>query len=177
MCSFRLSSLPARRLAAGAPLTFLCWPSSFQRTPANSPRFLAPRSFRLRVQKYYIFPYLQQLFSFFFNLSPSALNVSKINFTFFAIIAAERRFFSGKRGSGGPPGGRPAPLERPRRRLRGPYDGSLAATRTTRTPPDKLAEFRRIKERPHKSRPASLHNAHLIYISKIVLSKIPRMVI
>ena len=101
VCSFRLSSLPAPRLAADAPLTFLCWPSSFQRTLANLSHFSAPRSSRLRVQKYYIFPYLQQLFSLFFKLFPSALSVREINFTYFAIIAAWRRSHGRKRGVGG----------------------------------------------------------------------------
>ena len=172
--SLFLTGTPPRGWRA---LTFLCWPSSFQRTPANSPLFHALRSFRLRVQKYYIFPYLQQLFSFFFNLSPSGLNVSKINFTLFAIIAAGRRFFSGKRGSGGPPGAGP-------HRLRGPaavYAGLMTAPLRPQEPRGRpltnLRNSGRIKDRPHKSRPASLHNAHLIYISKIVLSKIPRMVI
>ena len=109
MCSFRLSSLPAPRLAADAPLTFFCWPSSFQRTPANSPRFLAPRSSRLRVQKYHIFPYLQQLFSLFFNLFTFYLNIREINFTLFAKAIARRRFSCGKRGFRGPPRGRYAP--------------------------------------------------------------------
>ena len=98
VCSFRLSSLPAPRLAADAPLTFLCWPSSFQRTLANSPRFSAPRSFRLRVQKYYIFPYLQQLFSLFFNIFTFYLNIREINFTLFAKVIVLRRFSCGKRG-------------------------------------------------------------------------------
>ena len=98
MCPFRLSSLPAPRLAADAPLTFLCWPSSFQRTLANLPHFSAPRSFRLRVQKYYIFPYLQQLFSLFFKLFTFYLNIREINLSFFMIIAAGKRFSCGKCG-------------------------------------------------------------------------------
>ena len=109
MCHSCLSPLPAPRLAAEAPLTFFCWPSSFQRTPANSPRFLAPRSSRLRVQKYHIFPYLQQLFSLFFKLFPFALSASEIDFTLFAIIAAARRFFGGNCGFRGLSGGRNAP--------------------------------------------------------------------
>ena len=105
--SLFLTGAPPRGRCA---LTFFCWPSSFQRTLANSPRFSTPRSFRLRVQKYYIFLYLQQLFSLFFKLFPFALNVSKINFTFFAIIAAARRFSGGNRGFRRLPGGRIPPF-------------------------------------------------------------------
>ena len=105
--SLFLTGAPPRGRCA---LTFLCWPSSFQRTLANLSHFLAPRSFRLRVQKYYIFLYLQQLFSLFFNIFPFALIYSEINFTLFAIIAAARRFFGGKRGSQGFFKGRFPPL-------------------------------------------------------------------
>ena len=93
--SLFLTGAPPR---GGSALTFLCWPSSFQRTLANLSHFSAPRSFRLRVQKYYIFPYLQQLFSLFFNLFTFYLNIREINFTLFAIIAAARRFSCGKCG-------------------------------------------------------------------------------
>ena len=105
--SLFLTGAPPR---GGSALTFLCWPSSFQRTLANSPRFSAPRSFRLRVQKYYIFHYLQQLFSLFFKLFPFALIVREINFTFFAKTIAWRGFFCGKCGFRGLPRGRFTPF-------------------------------------------------------------------
>ena len=113
--SLFLTGAPPR---GGSALTFLCWPSSFQRTLANSPRFSAPRSFRVRVQKYYIFPYLQQLFSLFFNIFTFYLNIREINFTLFAIIAAARRFFGGNAASGGFPGAGSCRLPRVSARFR-----------------------------------------------------------
>ena len=94
MCSFRLSSLPAPPPRGRSALTFLCWPSSFQRTLANSPRILAPRSSRLRVQKYYIFTYLQQLFSLFFEFLCFMLIISEINSPFFQKLSHRSRFFA-----------------------------------------------------------------------------------
>ena len=104
------SSLPAPRLAAVSPRLSFMLAFKLSKNSCKLPSFSSPSSVRLRVQKYYIFLYLQQLFSLFFKLFPFALNVSKINFTFFAIIAAARRFSGGKRGFRGLPRGRILPF-------------------------------------------------------------------
>ena len=52
-----------RAFASSAPRTsFLCWPQAFKELPASGSPFLAPRSFRKRVQKYNLFPYAQHFF-------------------------------------------------------------------------------------------------------------------
>ena len=77
------SSLPAPRLAADAPRLSFMLAFKLSKNSCKLPSFSSPSSVRLRVQKYYIFLYLQQLFSLFFKLFPFALNVSEIRFDFF----------------------------------------------------------------------------------------------
>ena len=77
------SSLPAPRLAADAPRLSFMLAFKLSKNSCKLPSFSSPSSVRLRVQKYYIFLYLQQLFSLFFKLFPFALNVSEIHFDFF----------------------------------------------------------------------------------------------
>ena len=62
----------ASRRSRGAGLVLA---SDFQRTRSRLPSSLAPRSFRKRVQKYYLFPIPQALFSIIFPLSCISLIV------------------------------------------------------------------------------------------------------
>ena len=82
VCSSVSSSLPAARLPAAAQ-TFFLLAFKLSKNSRKLPQFPAPRSSRLRVQKYYIFLYLQQLFCLFFEVFRFTLTVSEINFASF----------------------------------------------------------------------------------------------
>jgi hypothetical protein len=76
---FSLVFLPKRFLSL-APPPGGAWSCAGLRLSKNSlpaPLFSAPRSFRKRVQKYYLFPIPQALFSSFFLLSRISLIVRR----------------------------------------------------------------------------------------------------
>ena len=74
-CSFVKGSLPR---AAPAALV-LCWPQTFKELSLPSPLCPFPLPFRKRVQKYYLFPIPQALFSTIFYLFLISLCVKEKN--------------------------------------------------------------------------------------------------
>ena len=68
--------------AAPAALV-LCWPQTFKELSLTSPLCPSPLPFRKRVQKYYLFPNWQALFSFIFYLFFITLIVRKKNLHIF----------------------------------------------------------------------------------------------
>jgi hypothetical protein len=73
----------------------LCWPQTFKEL-SLSPFKPTPRSFRKRVQKYYLFPNWQALFSSFFEIFYIWLN---INIKLFSniLIFENKSVFLGKK--------------------------------------------------------------------------------
>ena len=86
-CLFFLTGAPPRGRRA---LTFFLLAFKLSKNSRKLPAFLTPSSVRLRVQKYYIFDYLQQLFSLFFKLFPFMLSVRKIHFRFSRVFLARK---------------------------------------------------------------------------------------
>ena len=122
------------------------------------PSFSTSRSFRLRVQKYYIFPYLQQLFSLFFNAFRFALNVSKID-------SSAHGGSDGKRTHQGENGGRNGFREAERKAIRRSRDGSGTRRERPRQGRDgKTAGGNGNRTDRHGKHPHTFHMALLIYM-------------
>ena len=68
--------VPSRATPRGVRASFLCWPQTFKELSLPSPLSSSPLPFRKRVQKYYLFPIPQALFSIIFLLSRIMLIVS-----------------------------------------------------------------------------------------------------
>ena len=77
----------------GIRLDALCWPQTFKELlPLSTPLCPSPRSFRKRVQKYYLFPYPQHLFSTIFHIFHKRLIYSMKFFIKFSIFPHKRQF-------------------------------------------------------------------------------------
>ena len=99
---FFLTGGSSQRITAS---TFFLLAFKLSKNSRKLPSFHVLRSSRLRVQKYYIFPYLQQLFYLFFEVFRFTLTVSEINSHHFQKIDAGTWFHGKKCGFLGFPKG------------------------------------------------------------------------